>query len=292
VHAGLDDDVYGHVLLVFLVVKLHGTYRLWEIKGVAIMRIHIKFAAGILLFALGGCLDLEQDYVAVVGVGEARQFPDAAAVTVSLIRNNDTAASAVEEINIAVGKLRAVGEDFGVQDADIRSLYLNVDRTTRNVRRPDGSRYSEPSGYEAEQALSFRIKDVGRAGELLGALVSAGAESVSNPVYLISDEAELFKNARQLAMKDAKRRASEYASSTGKTLGTVEIVEESGTESQRLNFMLRDRLVKRYSQEESGGSVNMNYAPAMSPASRGIVFSRPEEIAVTVSIYVKYALDG
>lgn len=292
VHAGFDDDLNWHVCLVFLVAILHDIDLLRGIKGVNIMSTLTKIAVGILLLGLGGCLDLEQDYVAVVGVGEARQFPDTAAVSVSVTRKGDTSARAVEALNTAVMKLRDVGEAFDVQEEDVHSVYLDITKSTRHVTRADGSSYSEPSGYEAEQYLRFEIKDIGRAGESLGALVMAGAEGFSQPVYLISDEAKLFENARQLAMKDAKRRAVGYAASTGKTLGTVEIVEESGTDSQRLNFQLRDRLVKRYAQEESIVSFGNSPARMISSNAPSTVYSRPQEIAVTVSIYVKYALDG
>ena len=254
------------------------------------MRTIQLFIAGIAVLLLGGCIELEQDYVAVVGVGEAHQFPDHATIIVGVVRTEKTSPEAVEALNEIVAEIYKVATDFGIAEENILSGNLNVSRTYDRIRRPDGSSQSIHTGYDAEQTLIVRIDDVWRAGELLGELNQAGAETFSNPEFRSDDEAALFEKARDLAIQDALRRAREYAKASNKTLGDVQIIEESGLESQRLKFSLRDVVTDKYRQEDSI-QYESRQDMIMVTGSRSAIFVRPEEMSATVSIYAKFALE-
>lgn len=244
----------------------------------------------IVLFSLSllGCIDTEQDYVAVVGVGEAKTFPTSAELALVLEGRGESPEIATETLARQVEKLQSIIADYGLSEENISSRYYSVDRETKTVRLPDGSRESVPGDFLAEQYLSVRTEDVYGAGQLLGALTAAQPKHVSPPTYTIDDTKLLFESARSLAIKDATKRANHYVERTGRKIGSVEIIEESGIESQRLDYRLRDRIVERYRQEESGAESQRPSIEVRSPGP--MVFSRPEEISVTVSVYVKFAL--
>lgn len=256
------------------------------------MKSTFQLLAGISFLLLSGCLEIgDQDYVAVVGVGEARQAPDYASMIIGVERRAKTAAEASALLNAEVGKLMKVAEEFGLSDEEIKSSYLLIDRYTEYVVKPDGSRINEPAGFQAEQMITFRTKDVYRAGELLSNLIIAGGETSSNPVYLIDDEAALFERARDLAIEDAKRRAMQYAEASGKSLGEVLIVEESGTKAERLKFDLQDKLSEKYRQEGSGAAADRPSPAYGAPYNQRAIYTKPQEIALTVSIYAKFKLE-
>lgn len=239
---------------------------------------------------LASCSDGDGDYVAVVGVGEARQFPDFATVPISIERRAETAAQATAQINLEVARLLETAREFDVTQDDFQDVYLRVEPFTETVTQPDGTRSSEPAGYRAEQYLELRVDDIDQAGAILGALVAA-AENIGivrTPTYHFEDEAALFETARALAIEDARRRATEYAESAGRPLGAVLIIEESGTDSQRLNFQLKDRLTSYYRQEESGGGPIERIGNA---SRENALFTTPREVSVSISIYAKFALE-
>lgn len=250
--------------------------------------------AAVAALALTGCLEQQADHVAVVGVGEARLSPDRATMAVTVEGKGATAGAATEVVNGKVAGLLKIAEGFGSVGDDISSGYFNVDREQIQERLPDGGWRYVDGDFVATQTITVRTSKINEAGDLFGALIAAEAEGVSNPVYIIEDSAALFEKARGLAMKDARRRAELYAAEAGRTLGEATIVEEAGTDAQRLEFNLRDRFVARYAQDEQGGELLERAAAPMSDkivvtASR--VFTKPEEIAVTVSIYAKFDLE-
>lgn len=239
---------------------------------------------------LSGCFELSERHVAVVGVGEVKQFPDFASFTVEINSEANVAADAVSTLNERVAAAIEAAVEFGVSEEDVKSAYFSVDRVEKSVRRPDGTTTTEFRGYNAHQALNIRTAEVHRVGELMNALIDVGVDQAYGPVFLVSDEASLFEEARSLAINDAKRRAGEYARAAGRELGPAKIIEESGSESQRLDFNLRDRLSARYRQSETGASAETSIRPTAARASRA-VFTRPEEISVSISIYAKYGLE-
>ncbi len=257
--------------------------------------VDLRTVAILLSLSLAGCLELETEYVAVVGVGEARMFPSHAALSVTMEGEGKTAALAAAVLSERITNAREIAATFGLTDEDISSAYFDVDRRQIYLRRPDGSRYSEDGAFVATQTIRVVTDDVSKAGELLAALIEADAEEVSPPVYLIEDTGPLFEKARNLAIKDASQRAELYAQNAGKTLGTIQVIEEAGTDAQRLDFNLRDRFVEVYEQDESGGQLRPSIKLS-SPQSDTIIvtgsriFAKPEDIAVTISIYGKFDL--
>ena len=255
----------------------------------------IRFIGPILAaLVLSGCLNQEADHIAVVGVGEARMLPDQASLSISAEGKGKTAGEATEVLNAKISQIRTIAAEFGSDDRFVSSVYFDVTPRTKRIQNPDRTWTTVPDGYLASQTLQIRTTVIENAGELFGALIRTDVARVSNPIYLIEDSSALFEKARDLAIKDARQRATLYAAGAGKTLGAIAVIEEAGTDAQRLAFNLRDRFVVRYAQKEQGGELTEQSAPGDAvtvTASRSSIYTKPEEIAVTVSIYAKFGLD-
>jgi uncharacterized protein YggE len=74
--------------------------------------------------------------------------------------------------------------------------------------------------------LRVTVRDVEGAGEVLDAVVEAGANQVYGVNFTVSDEAEWQGQAREKAMADAAERAYELASLAGIELGEVLSISE------------------------------------------------------------------
>jgi uncharacterized protein YggE len=81
-------------------------------------------------------------------------------------------------------------------------------------------------GYRVSNMLRVTVRDVERAGDVLDAVVEAGANQVWGVTFTVSDESAWQGQARQEAMADARVRAGELAELAGLELGEVLSVSE------------------------------------------------------------------
>ena len=73
------------------------------------------------------------------------------------------------------------------------------------------------------------IRQIGKVGDILDRLVTAGATDVGSVEFLHSDLSKALDQAREAAVADARRKAELYAHAAGLTLGSVTwITEDSG----------------------------------------------------------------
>jgi uncharacterized protein YggE len=85
----------------------------------------------------------------------------------------------------------------------------------------------EPSGYGASNVVSATV-DVDRAGAVIDAAVDAGANQVNGPMMSVADEGKLYRQALKAAVADARLSAETIAAASGRSLGRVTAVVESG----------------------------------------------------------------
>ena len=101
-------------------------------------------------------------------------------------------------------------------------------RRRSRSRRATPSRASEVVGYTAQTTVTVTLRALDRAGAVIDAAVSAGANTVSGPALSSSDQAELYRNALRNAVADARAKAQALAAASGVTLGEVVSVVEAG----------------------------------------------------------------
>ena len=85
----------------------------------------------------------------------------------------------------------------------------------------------QPNGFVASNVASATTSLDG-AGALIDAAVDAGANTVYGPSLSRSDAAELYRDALEKAVEDAKGRAGILARAAGRSLGRVTAITETG----------------------------------------------------------------
>jgi uncharacterized protein len=78
-----------------------------------------------------------------------------------------------------------------------------------------------PKGYLARNGVEVRLDAVERVGELLDAMVDAGATTVSGVRFDLKDRAGAEREALRLAVIDARARADAIASGAGRSVDRV-----------------------------------------------------------------------
>lgn len=78
-----------------------------------------------------------------------------------------------------------------------------------------------PRGYAASNGVEVRVDAVERVGDVLDAMVDAGATSVSGVRFDLKDRAGAEREALRLAVVDGRARAEAIASGAGRTIDRI-----------------------------------------------------------------------
>ncbi|HET9092368.1 MAG TPA: SIMPL domain-containing protein [Acidimicrobiales bacterium] len=167
--------------------------------------------------------------VVVTGEGSAAGVPDLCVVQAAVVARGEDAAEAMLRLGDEVGRALAALDAAGVPRAKVRTTDLalgeRIDRTT-----------GLPTGHEATYDLEVVVEPLDRMSEVLTALV----QSVGDPVEVrrvrlsTTDPEPLRRQARRLAMEDARSRAEQLAEAAGRRIGAVRRIEEAGTSPGRM----------------------------------------------------------
>lgn len=165
--------------------------------------------------------------ITVNGEGEVFAVPDTAVFSVTVRETakqvKDAQDSAAKKGNDIIAYLK----QGGVDEKDIKTTDYSVSPQYewRQGACPQGG-YCPPgkqimTGFEVRQALSVKVRDTKKAGELLSGVGSRGAAEVSGLSFTIDDEDALKAEARDKAIAKAKGKAEVLAKSLGVSLVRV-----------------------------------------------------------------------
>jgi uncharacterized protein YggE len=87
------------------------------------------------------------------------------------------------------------------------------------------------TGYAATQQLTARLRDLDRAGSLVGEAVAAGGDAarLHGLHFDLSDSRAVHEWARVQAWEDARGKAGQLATLAGRALGQVVRIREDGS---------------------------------------------------------------
>jgi uncharacterized protein YggE len=165
--------------------------------------------------------------ITVVGVGTVNLVPDVARINVGAEVRADTVSEAKGEVDRQIAAIRAALAETGVEAKDIQTNHYSIhyEREAIPIMReaPVGP---AQEGYRVSNMLRVTVRDVERAGEVLDAVVEAGANQVYGVTFTVSDQDKWQSQAREKAVADAYARASELADLVGAKRGEVLSVSE------------------------------------------------------------------
>lgn len=158
--------------------------------------------------------------ITVVGNGSVAGTPDTASVDIGVETRGDTAADALTENTTQVNEMLERMQDLGIDEKDIQtsnfSIYAEYNR--------DGDQIV---GYNVNNTVSVKIRDLTSAGELLDQVVQVGANRIYGISFYVDEPAELQAQARDAAIADARAKAERMAQQSGATLGEVLTITEN-----------------------------------------------------------------
>lgn len=163
--------------------------------------------------------------ITVTGTGIAYGEPDMAVLNVGVNVYAPSVREALDEADAVMVSVKSAAQALGVAEADVRTTGLFVWREDRfdDAGNVVSERYTVRHNYQVI------VRQVDAAGDVLSAVVDAGANSVDGIEFTFSEAAGLAAEARSLALADALERAGQLAELAGVSLGApLAIVEGPG----------------------------------------------------------------
>jgi uncharacterized protein YggE len=213
-------------------------------------------------------------YLSVIGHGKVTAVPDVADINIGVVSQGPTAKDALRDNSDAMVNLHKVLKERGVAAKDIETTQVQVSPVYSHpgARQPTQTEEFVPkvAGYRVVNTIDVTARDVHKLGEMLDAVVHAGANQINGISFRVEKAEELLDEARRRAMADAKRKATLLAGEAGVVLGPARQIVESGSSPPRPTYL--------------GAPMFQQTSPRSAPP----VAAGEQEL--TVSIQVSYAI--
>lgn len=198
-----------------------------------------------------------QRTITVSAEGKVTATPDLANINFSVITEAKTAKEAqsknTEKMNAVIDYLKSIG----IESKDIKttsySLYPKYDY-------PNGR--SVLAGYVITNSVNIKIRKFEVIGDLVAKSVDLGINQVGDVQFSIENPDKLKAEAGEIAMKNAKEKASRLAAQAGVSLSKIVTFSESSSDYYPIPY---------YAKSESiGGMGGGGIAPQIEQGSQEI----------------------
>jgi uncharacterized protein YggE len=191
----------------------------------ALCLVAVAFGGVFQPLAARSAADTPSGGITVIGTGSVNVTPDRASFAFGTVSQASTAAAALNASSQAVARVIAALQKAGVSRADLQTAEVSL-----------SARWSEDGqtivGYTASNTVTATIRKLGDAGDVVDAAVAAGANQVSGPNLLASDQTSAYRDALKAAVADARAKAQTLAAASGVTTGSITAISEAGAAPQ------------------------------------------------------------
>lgn len=192
--------------------------------------------------------------------------PDVAQIGAGVTTRAPTAQEAVRQNAQAMEQVIAKLRELGIASRDIQTSNFNLN-PQYDYDRNGGARTFV--GYDVNNQVQVKLRDLERAGEVLDALVSAGANNIYGPNFMLEADEAAKREARTKAYQSGQAMAQEYARMAG--YSGVRLLEISETFQ---SYGGPQPAMMRADVQESGASTKIE----------------PGEVGTGVTVTVKYEM--
>lgn len=190
------------------------------------MKLTLRAATALLFILLVAATAFAEDkpeprLVTVAGEAEVNVAPDEVVFDVTVSTFNRELRVAKSQTDDRLKNLIALAKRYGVADADTQTDYINV---SPRYRGDNDARTL--LGYTVRKDLVVTLRDVTRAEGLLSELLDSGITRINTVSFRSSQMRKYRDQARDMAMRAAREKATALAAAVGQKIGKAYSIEE------------------------------------------------------------------
>lgn len=200
------------------------------------------FAAALLAAPLSVFADeaksADPGVITVSGEGVAAVAPDMAVISLSVLREAETARAALDANNEAMTGILAAMKDEGIAERDLQTGAFSIQPRWFYPSNNDGqTEQPRITGYTVNNTLTVRIRDLSRLGAILDTSVSLGVNQGGQVMFTNDDQETIRHAARRDAIVKAKAKAATLTEALGVSLGRITLVSENSFSAAPMSMM-------------------------------------------------------
>ena len=158
--------------------------------------------------------------VSINGSGVIYLSPDVATINLGVATEAADVQAATAESSQVIEKIKQVLEKYGVAPADVQTTNFSVypmsdygiDLESASVR------------YRVDNSVNVTVRELESLGEILDAVIAAGANSIYGIQFGLSDSEAAYTQAMEIAVLNAQERADALATAAGAKLGPIQTI--------------------------------------------------------------------
>lgn len=159
--------------------------------------------------------------ISVNGSGQAVLTPDIAHITLGVRTEAASAADAVADNNAKAQKMIDTLKALGVAETDMHTTNFSIYPS----QRYDDNGNPVSTRYIVQNSLYVTIRDLSTIGEVLDAIVQAGANDISGLQFDVADKTAALAAARDAAVAQAREQAEALAKAAGVSVDQVQSIQ-------------------------------------------------------------------
>lgn len=198
--------------------------------------------------------------ISVSGEGRVAAVPDMAELTIGVGVDARRADEALDGVSDGIAALFDVFDAAGIEPRDRRTSALSLQP---KWERSSGNAAQRIVGYVASNQVTVRVRDLSVLGNLISDAVGDGANRLSGLQFVVADPAPLMREARRLAVLDAKDKAALYAETAGVGLGDLISISDAGAVQPVGVPMMAEMAMRSDAMPIAEGEVDMRATVSM-----------------------------
>lgn len=230
--------------------------------------------------------------ITVTGTAEVFVEPDEANISLDITKLDKDLAIAKKQNDETTAKILDVTRRFNIPAQNVSIRNISVEMKNRIVRDPKKPVYDEDGdltgekifiGYEVSKTIRIKFLELNKFEELFTELLKTGVTEVNSVSFETSKLRQYKDQARDMALKAAKEKATAMAGSIGQTIGKAIRITEGTVSNSTLNYSI--------TSANSNTFANSRSTPTVETVSTSIGSFSPGTITVSASATVVFILN-
>lgn len=156
---------------------------------------------------------------------EASRRPDIATLSTGVVTQATEANAAMRTNAVQMDKVMAALRAAGIAERDIQTSGINLNPQYKYADNQPPTIV----GYQASNTVNVKVRELGKLGKVLDALVAQGANQINGPSFGIDQPDAAYTEARIAAVKKAQSQAQTYADALGMRVLRIVSINEGGS---------------------------------------------------------------
>ncbi len=174
--------------------------------------------------------NIEPPLITVTGQAEVRVPPDEVLFTLAVENVDKDMLVANSKTDESVKQILAIARKFGVKPEDVQTSQISVQPKYNTDDLPYDERNRTKRvliGYQVSKTVAVRLRDLSRFDEMLADILKAGITRLSNLEFRDSQIRKHRDEARRMAIRAAKEKATLLAGEIGQSIGPAYSITET-----------------------------------------------------------------